>query len=171
MSEPFMTTEQLDAYLAGDQQQMIDAASAAIRAYCGWHVAPVIEETVTVRAHGGIALLPSLQVVEISAVEVDGVALTSDAYEFEQSGVLHVRRSGCQVKVTMRHGHDLAEVGDLVGVIGSMVRRGQSNPMGADMLKAVEYTAQYGGDATAGGGGLTDHQRMVLDRYKIPMRP
>ena len=45
MAELVQSSE-LDAYLSGDSDTALAAAEAAVRSYCGWHVAPSKAETV-----------------------------------------------------------------------------------------------------------------------------
>ena len=46
----------------------VRAAGAAVRGYCGWHVAPEVEQTITLDGTGGPTLvLPSLLVKAITA--------------------------------------------------------------------------------------------------------
>ena len=46
----------------GVAAMMAGAVSAAIRSYCGWHVAPIVEETMTLDYDGGgILTLPTLR--------------------------------------------------------------------------------------------------------------
>lgn len=179
MSQPIMTQADLDAYLDGDKQTLLDTATAAVRRYCRWHVTPVVSETVTVRAADAVVLLPTLRIETLTAVTLDGETLAADAYEWTPNGVLCIGRRGYprsgEVAVTMTHGYTPEAAADLMGVVAAMTQRAMgsttSNPLAADRLQAAEYVAQWGADASAGGAGLTDHQRGVLDRYRLPPRP
>lgn len=89
----------------------VSAASALIRAYCGWHIAPSITETITLDGKGGsILVLPSLRVTAITTVVADGVTLAASAYSWSQSGLVE-RVGGCwprklrSIAVTFTHGY------------------------------------------------------------------
>lgn len=89
----------------------VKAAEAMVRAYCGWHIAPAVTETLTLDGKGGaILVLPSLRVTAITAVVADGVTLAAAAYSWSQSGL--VERVGADwprkfrsVAVTLTHGY------------------------------------------------------------------
>src|SRR5690625_3682743 len=71
----------------------VAAATQAIRDYCGWHVAPVEEETLTLDGTGtDTLLLPSRLVVDVTSVKVRGEELPKDSYEWSTIGAL--RRLG-----------------------------------------------------------------------------
>lgn len=64
------------------------AAQAAIRKYCGWHVAPSVTRTVRLDGHGGDSLLlPSKHVTALSSLKLDGVEHVQDA-RFSEAGSL-----------------------------------------------------------------------------------
>lgn len=167
-----VTPEDLNAYQAGDQQTMINQATAAVRSYCGWHVTPQITETITVAGSGGQWLvLPTLQLVGVNAVtNADNDPYTSDDYTWLPHGVLHrtpdcgIWARGGTVTLTMTHGYD--EAPDLAGVILARAARVQSNGRGATRVQAGPFSEQY--DT---GTGFTADETAVLDRYRLPPRP
>lgn len=62
--------EDLAEYTSAEPYARIAAATAAARAYCGWHVTPVLSETLLLDGPGNRSLfLPSLRVVSIEKVE------------------------------------------------------------------------------------------------------
>lgn len=85
---------------------VLAAAEGQVRDACGWHIAPVVSETVTVQGGGKVALLPSLFVAEVTSVtDEDDVVL--DGWSFRPNGVL--KRSTAfpeTFKVTFTHGYD-----------------------------------------------------------------
>lgn len=102
-------------------QELLDAALAGARRYCGWPVSPVIEDDeVTVDGPGGRVLsLPTRNLLELSEVIENGVALdvtkldvsrrkgTVEKYPY---GWWTGRASG--IAVTMTHGLTEAEAAD-----------------------------------------------------------
>lgn len=63
-----------------DPVQMV-AASRRVRRYCGWHIAPSITETITLRGSGPW-LLPSLHVTAVTSI-TDRNTATPLAVEFD----------------------------------------------------------------------------------------
>jgi hypothetical protein len=50
-------------------QEVVDAAAAYVRNLAGWHIAPVVTETLVVEAPGGSQLiLPTRWLVSVSAI-------------------------------------------------------------------------------------------------------
>ncbi|MBW8171797.1 hypothetical protein K0651_01875 [Ornithinimicrobium sp. Arc0846-15] len=91
--------------------EQIASTSAAIRVICGWHIAPSIEQTITIDADGGSTLdLPSMHVTAVTSVmDLSGptpVEITD--YRWSKAGMLQ-RPGGWPrgfqtVEVTMTHG-------------------------------------------------------------------
>ena len=143
------------------------AVSAQIRAYCGWHVAPEMTETLTVNGSGTqVVYLPTLHASSVAPVKLDGETLDPDQYEWSQDGVL--RRAGHQrwpdrlrcLEVTLVHGY-----GD----------RGDELKAAADALAQFWAIAGMGsvrvGQVQIGGGGgdvaIPAHVAAMLDRYAL----
>ena len=52
---------------------LLDAASAAVRRYCGWHIGPVAEETLVLDGPGGdLLVLPTLRLEAVTAFWTEG---------------------------------------------------------------------------------------------------
>jgi hypothetical protein len=105
------------------------AAHGSVRRFCGWHVAPLIEDTIVLDGSGGRdVLLPSLRVVELIEVLNDGVDVTGSV-DTSRAGMLRLQsglwtdRFG-RVSVKLRHGYDLDEVPDVAAVIAGVAKRG-----------------------------------------------
>ena len=155
-----------------------DAATQAIRDYCGWHVAPVIDATLTLDGTGtDTVLLPSRRVVDVTEVKVGGVAQDADRFEWSADGLLR-RRHGCWpdryriLTVGLEHGFDHDTV--LSTVVASIVARIRMDPSG--MLAAQSAGTQrvsFGGrQATGGGGvGLLATEKELLAPYKLTWGP
>ena len=172
MTGPIVTTTDLDSYQSGDPQTVLDQATALVRAYCGWHVAPSVTETITVDGSGSsLQLLPSLYITDIASVTVDAVLV--EGYTWSQAG--YMRKAGCwpceQVTVTLTHGH--ASVPDVQAVVLGLASRAQKSPDGVTRTQVGAISESYSltGVGTAGGVTLVESDRAVLDRYRIPARP
>ena len=175
MAAELVTSDDLDAYLSGDPNAALEAAEAAVRAYCGWHVAPVKAETVKVDATAGIALVPSLRVVSVDSVTVNGV--TASGYQWREHGVIRDLRGYCdgEVLVSMTHGFDVdspvAEV--LRSTILAVAARAQVSPTGVVRAQVGQISETYSqtGSNQAGGVSLLDGEKAALDAYRLPPRP
>lgn len=174
MAAELVTTTELDAYLSGDPDAALTAAEAAVRSYCRWHVAPVKTETVTLWGGGDQALLvPSLHVVSVESVTVDGVAVTD--FTWREHGILHGRGWTGRVVVSMTHGFDVesaaAEV--LRSTILAVAARAKVSPDGIvrSQVGQVSETYSQTGFNQAGGVSLLDIEKAALDDYRLPSRP
>ncbi len=81
------------------------SAVGVIRDYCGWHIAPEFEETVTLDGPGGpVLILPTRKVKAIASITNDG-HLVSDP-EWSSDGLVRGGWTGRfrGVVVTMTHG-------------------------------------------------------------------
>lgn len=154
--------------------EYLAAAEAAVRAYCGWHVAPVIEETLTLDGSGENALfLPSLRVESIIAANNDGTDLNPDDLEWSAKGYLRApfafywtnRLRG--VRIQLRHG--FAEVPDIVEIVRAMAARAANSPDTSirDQVGTVSTFASQTAQGVAGGVVLMEHERKMLQRYRI----
>lgn len=140
-------------------------AQTAIRAYCGWHIAPVITETLVLDGTGTRSFqLPTLRLLEVTSLEVDGSAVVDP--EFSRAGIVRVRSTERfrTILVTFRHGFESSEVADI-----------QANIAGIDRLLRLQ-----GGNARVGQvqfslgglnpGGFDAYTASVLDRYALPAK-
>jgi hypothetical protein len=96
---PLVTIDDPDyaKYKAGDEEYLLRVACAAIRDYCGWHIAPSLTETKTQLKVGskGIVMLPSRYVTDVAEVKVHNhdptaevVVIDPNNYEVFQQGWL-----------------------------------------------------------------------------------
>lgn len=161
-------------------------AEAEVRAYCGWHIAPVETTTITLDGSGSpVLLLPSLHVTDVVSVTEGELAVDPNDYEWSESGVLRrsssspwVTRPGPRwssrlrgVTVTFVHGYESWPL-DVLAVVERLSARaveGSRGPAVLTQVGAVSYaTGEDGLPVTSTLGSL---DRAVLDRYKLPPRP
>lgn len=102
----------------------IDQAVASIRSLCGWHVWPVLTETLRLDTAGDtLVTLPTLKVNTINSVRLHGT-LTTD-YTYSTDGLLQLPRHRAGIgalEVEISHGYERPL--DLVGVALQMIGRG-----------------------------------------------
>ena len=163
------------AFIAEDPDVV---AAQLIRDYCGWHVAPVLEETITLDGNGtDRILLPSRRVLDVSEVRVGGSSLDSSSFEWSQDGML--KRLGAvwpdsyrAIQVTLRHGYE--DSGLLADLVRAISARAKADPTGMVASKragtqSVSFrSGNFGGGA---GGGLLSTERDLLAPYKLTWGP
>lgn len=159
--------EDLALFQAGDAQTLIDEATANVRSYCGWHIAPSISETLTLNGNGRkVLILPSLHVTAVASVTQDGILVADTEYEVDPAGLLaHVGwwwgAVPSSIVVSMTHGYE--SVPDVAAVIMARVSRAQSTPGNAVRVQAGPFAEQY----ESGGAGFTGDELATLDRYRL----
>lgn len=153
----------------------LTAAEAAVRAYCNWHVAPVIIEDLVLDGSGTSTLfLRTLRLKSVMAAEVNGTVLDPATLEWSEDGFIRARgvwpdrlRS---VKVTIEHGFDSApDVAQIVMDVAGRADASQSYVV-REQAGAVGISASMVAPGVAGGVVLMDHERKMLDRYRLPGR-
>lgn len=178
MAAELVQSSELDAYLSGDSDAALVAAEAAVRSYCGWHVAPSKAETVTVRGEGEPALLvPSLHVTGVTEVRVDGKVV--DDVSWYAHGALYSQRGygrWCgRVEVDMTHGYEAnSPAGEVLrSTILAVAARAIASPSGVVRSQVGQISETYSqtGSNQAGGVVLLDNEKAALDPYLLPPRP
>ena len=145
------------------------AACAAVRLYCGWHIAPVVTETLTLDGPGGTLLrLPSARVVNVLSVTNFGTVI--DQPEWSSDGMIRAhcwteRFRGVVVELT--HGLDECPP-DVLEVMKQMSTPGAG---AASSLTSGPFTMAFSAAAQAGAVGLSGQHRGVLKKYRLGPRP
>lgn len=150
------------------------AAQAAIRDYCGWHVAP--SATCIASSWGGTRVLhlPFRAVSSITKVEENGIELPPTAYALDPRGLGEVYRRGgyfwCglgwnTITVTAKAGYDLAAAPMLAQALVQLVSSSMAGPLGVKEEHAGQVGITY---ANAGAGVmLTPQVCACLDPYRV----
>lgn len=139
------------------------SACAAVRAYCGWHVAPSHTETVTVDGSGSsVQMLPTLHLTELKSITNDGRPVTDP--EWSSAGM--VRGSWTSkfrgVEAEMVHGFETCPA-EVLGVVKGMIAA--ASLQGVSQVTNGSHSVQY--DVSS----MTSNQLAILDAYRIPLRP
>ena len=147
------------------------AACEAVRAFCGWHVAPSVSESVTVDGSGGsVQFLPTLHLTALTSISSDGVEVTDP--EWSAAGMV---RGACWsrkfrgVTATMTHGYDEPPV-EVVAVARNLAESAGVMP-GARQITSGPHSVTLTEAAQAGASAMSPAHHAVLDRYRIPQRP
>lgn len=163
----------------GVDQGAWDAAVAAVRAYCRWHVAPVITETQAALVHGRTVTLRSLRVLEVTGVTIAGSALSVGGWMLSpESPTLFLAHTpgACRpfwwpdmptrADVEMSHGYDELPQ-EIVAICQEAASRGVTGSLFAQVGQV-----RYGGSGTTpGSASFMLSQQAVLDRYRLAPRP
>lgn len=150
---------------------LLAGALAAARAYCGWHVIPEVEETVTVDGPGApLLVLPTLRLVELVELSEDGVDLDLTAIEWSSRGL--VRKPGCGRWTAKYRG------------ITTKIRHGFASApdFNAAVLAAVERVGCGGGEtvgpfkfpdagSASAGSTFSAAEKAILDLYRLESQP
>jgi len=148
------------------------AAEAAVRKYCGWHIAPVVIQDLVLDGTGKASLfVKSLRLLDVTAATVDGTVLDVSTLEWSEAGYLRIPGAWPDklrsVRLTIEHGFD--EVPDVVSVIRSIAARASASPTGVvrEQAGAVSISMSQVAPGVSGGVVLMDHEKRMLDQYRI----
>jgi hypothetical protein len=131
----------------------------AIRSVCGWHVAPVRTEALSLQATNGVVILPTLRATGVVVV-IDGTTLDASEYTLKPGVLLLESLRGCgEVAVTLTHGYDEIP-SDLKRVALSMADTGTSP--GGRLKSAGPFSYEF-------PEGSEDHA--TIQRYTLAPRP
>lgn len=158
-----------------ESQRQLDAALAAARRYCGWHVTPVLTSTtITVDGPGQKYLvLPTLNLTAVTAVVENGVSLNVATLGWSARGIL-VKTDNTwwaegfsNITATVSHGYAVAD--DFESVIFSAVDRGgfSNDGGGPSVIGPFQYPTPSA--LTQGGAGaiFLGSELAILDQYKL----
>lgn len=160
-------TEGVDSVLAG--------VSSAIRAACGWHVAPSLPCRASLDGGDRLIALPALVVTGVESVSELGVELGDGAYEWAANGLL--RR--CQwrrwapgyrsVSAVYEAGIPAEAAADLAVVAAQVASNALSAPAGVRQESAGDVSITYNqtGSGVSGGVRLLDSDLAMLAHYRI----
>lgn len=166
MTEPLLTIDDLEWFRGRDSDPtlMLRAAGQAVRSYCGWHIAPVATETVTVEGSGATLLLPTLRLGSVTSIERDDVAIPLDTIRWKPNGIVRGYAFGsAEYDVTFTHGY--AETpSDIAQAVASLASEGIDGVRRLKSWTKGPFSESF--HATA-----FDGERATLDRYRIVARP
>lgn len=170
-----MTLPPLASVPEGVAPEDFYAACAAVRAYCGWHIAPSVTETVTVDGSGGFTqFIPTLHLTDVASIANDGTALTTP--EWSEFGMIRFSSYPygwtCKfrgVVATITHGYDQCPT-EILPILTRMARNAGGRQASSE--SAGGETVTWTPEAVAGAQSIPLGDRAVLDRlYRIPAQP
>lgn len=152
-------------------------AEAEVRAYCGWHIAPSRDETFALDgSDANVLMLPTLHMTDLLSLSVDDQTVeVSDDIEWSVAG--YIRRGAAWtsrlrgVVVEITHGYDELPL-DVTAVIERVSVRARELSESSQVLSQVgQVRYAVGVDGLRNVPLLSEADRFVLDRYRIPPRP
>ncbi len=141
---------------------VLNAAAESIRTECEWHIAPVVESTVKLRAGSSdTVLLPTMRLVEVLEVTSSAGDVVT-GWEAMEDGTLE-RPGGFPrfLNVRFRHGHAKCPA-ELVAVVAERAVSGKAGRISAESL---------GGRSVSLEGGYDSVSMAVLQKYKLQGGP
>lgn len=163
----------VDANTTVDAAFYMNAANQAIRTECGWHVAPVITETLVLDGGGGPGLLlPSQRVRTIDLVKNDGDDVTADVKFSRRTGVATLASGwSCDVgsiEITLTHGYELTEVADIAALIVTLTKRAAaSSAFIQQSVGSASVRLGTARDGAALGVPLLESEKTLLAPYRL----
>jgi hypothetical protein len=178
--DPLATINDLETYLGRDipdeaepqAQLLLEAASSAVRTYCGWEISLQQNQTMYVEGSGSsLMTLPTLCLLTVQEVRADTVVLDPAVYPYRPS------RKGqiwgywqCAVQYEFDVDHGFAQVPDVLKLVTmDLTSKQLSNPEGLTSATTGQVTRTW---ANTGAGSATYapmsplHQAL-LDRYSL----
>lgn len=163
----------LKSMLGPENEASLKSAESLVRRFCGWHIAPNLEQTIIPRpAEGGVLYLPTMAMTELVGITVDGHPLGADELAdvwWDSSGMLE-RPGGWPrrpraVVVTIRHGFDMDEVGDVAELIRNTSERNDVVKNGLQRVQVGNRASSFAHEA--GRMHLTPSQKDLLAPYVL----
>lgn len=148
---------------------VLDAVSGAIRAYCGWHVSPILECTYTGRGDGRLLMLPAMGVQSVDSLTVNGA--TVDEYAWDDYGMIELS-NGCFPRVfrsaecVYTAGIESPELAQIVAQIASNALVAAPG-VSAESAGNVSISYNKTGDGITGGVSLLERDYALLASYKL----
>ena len=149
----------------------LNAASQAIRNYCGWHISPSLSCTAKPAGGAVVMKLPAGYVSEIESVTENGVTVTD--YEWREDGL--IKRNypnawtpawgGIEVEYTA--GYEADAVPDLVEAVCAITSGVLSVSAGVTSESADGVSVSYSSSASSIAAGLTSQMKCALEPYKV----
>lgn len=161
--EPLVRSTELTGFRGAPfPPAVLVAAAQSIRTECEWHIAPLVESTVKLRAGtSDTVLLPTMHLVEVLEVTSSAGALLF-GWEAMPDGTLE-RPGGFPrfINVKFRHGYESCPA-ELISVIAERAISGSAGRITAESL---------GGRAVSLESGYDSVSMAVLQKYKLQGGP
>lgn len=157
----------------GRAESAILAASAALRNFCGWHVAPAAACRAVLDTEGAWSLfLPTRNLTGVTSVTVHGMAVTD--YEWSAIGQVNLpsRAAPGLRAITVEYAAGIGVTDDLAALVAGMAARTlalspRSYGVVSESAGGVSITRSQGAAYSLVAVTLTDGERDALMPYKV----
>lgn len=151
--------------------KLLAAGLSVVRQFCGWHVTPPRTDVdVELDGPGGRLLaLPTLKLIELTALTEDGKALDIADLYVSQRGLVRKKSDGCwsphygAIKVSMQHG--LASAGDFNAAVLSVVDRMSMASTGGQPIAVGPF--KWAEDKAVARSAFTAVELSILEQYRL----
>jgi len=180
--ESFATPDELSEYTNGliapddpRSQIILEGATAGIRKYARWHIAPAADVTDYLDGGASVLYLQTLKLNDVESITVDGSVLAVTDYEWSRvTGNIRSKLtcgfpdSWGGIIVTYNSGYSEIPA-DLKQIVLQVSAQALSSPTGATREQAGQVSMQWATTApgVAGGLSLLDRDRALIDQYRI----
>lgn len=177
---PIIDADEFDAITGGVMssaperiEAVLDGVSQAVRDFCGWHVAPVLECSWTGQGEGRLMVLPCISVRSVTSLTVDGTA--TEAFEWLPSGLVRLQ-GGCFPDAWRSAVCGFVAGEDAAGALAMAVSQIAANQLaaaaGVRSERAGQVSIDYNQTANGVSGGvrLLDSDMRLLMPYRITAR-
>lgn len=163
IDEPLVTGADLVGFRGAPfADAVVRAASDGIRAECGWHIAPSIQQTVKLPGGGPVLAVESLHVTAVASItDRDGAPV--EGWEWFQDGTIE-RHSGVfprWVTVVFTHGYTVCPR-ELLPVVAERAGAGAAGRIKSEALSGRSVVLEGGYDPASHG---------VLAKYRLEGGP
>lgn len=146
---------------AGVTADRWQSAVRSVREYCGWHIAPVLTETVVLDGPGcDILTLPTQCLVGIEDVTNDGSPIDVASGDWSRAGIVRGRWTdkfrGVMASIT--HGYEDWPA-DLLGVLVELATESGQAPVSQVTNRAYQLSFDVKSEA--------EHRRGVIENYRL----
>lgn len=150
-------------------------AEAEVRAYCGWHIAPSQRETLVVDGDDASSImLPTLMLTDVHALSVDQSDVPLADVEWSASGFVRAQGRTSQrlrsISADVTHGYEAMPL-DVEAVIERLAERAVDTAGMGQLVQVGQVRVATASDGLPATGILSELERWVLDRYRLPPRP
>lgn len=146
-------------------ESVIAAAADAVRVDAGWHIAPVVTETIEVDTDcGRVALLPSLKVEDVDGVRDAETGEEISGWRLSKHRGTLTRKSGtwpALIEVDLTHGYAECPPA-LFPVIAERAQKARAGLAAQESLGSRSVAYRTGYDRVSSG---------ILARFALPPRP
>lgn len=124
MTDNLLSSTDFQRFKSKDESWFLGTIGETIRDFCGWHIYPIKSDTNVAARIGnmGIIMLPTLNLVSVEALRLNGATLSSTVWTPSPAGYITYtgfagrRARGAEVSVDFTHGFEalpktVAEVG------------------------------------------------------------